>query len=437
MSSGRRREDNSGPRAPQRRIQWRRALSWAVYDLANTIYSAIVVSFAIALHVKEFTGVERFTFLTSSASMLASGFFVPFAGALADRTGHSKRYLIVFTVVCVLFCAAIGGALWAPAILFCYFMANFTYNASLTFYDSLLPVVAPRQRIGLVSGLGVGLGYGGVALAMPAAIGVLYLYRGWAPAHELRPLFPLAAALFLAFSLPLFLLVPERRVRETSLGTRRLVALAFSRTMVTIRALPRHKNMLLFLLGNFLCVDAVNATIFCFATYIENVLGVSRPIIMLWTIVFSLSAFGMGVLGGWLSDRFGSRRIMLSAGLSFTAAVVVCAAFVSPWVFFPSFVLLGGYGLANTWVAGRKMLLSLAPAAQIGKYFGLYNVGHKLSIIGTLLFGLLADLEIPWAHAGGYRAGLLVQSVSMAAGILLIWKVKLSDATHGQQTGNG
>jgi len=419
------------------RIRWGRALSWALYDFANTIYSAVIVSFAIALHVKEFTGVERYTFLVAAASMAASGLFVPFAGELADRTGAAKRYLVGLTLVCCLCCGAIGAAAWAPLILLLYFLANFAYNASLTFYDSLLPVVAPPDQIGRVSGIGVGLGYGGIAVALPIAIVARDLYRRADPAHDLAILFPLAAAFFLLGAVPLFLFVPGRPSAKGAPG-KGVLALALRRTMVTLRALPRHRNVLLFLLGNFFCVDALNATIFGYAPYLENVFGLERRAIMMWMIPFALCAFGLGVLGGRLSDRFGSRRTMMSACMCFIAATLVCGLTRSVTAFFLAFLVLGGYGLSNVWVAGRKMLLSLVPPGQVGKYFGLYNVGHKLSMIGIALFGIIADLPVGGTAAGGYRAGLLVQVVSMTVGLVLISRVRVSDATGaGRKDENG
>jgi MFS-type transporter involved in bile tolerance (Atg22 family) len=59
----------------------------------------------------------------------------------------------------------------------------------------------------------------------------------------------------------------------------------------------------------------------------------------------------------------------------------------------------------------------------VGKYFGLYNVGHKLSMIGPVAFGLIADINIPSIHAGGYRLGMLVQAALPAIGLYCIYKV--------------
>ncbi len=424
-------ERGTRPAADAEEVDWNKALSWASYDLANTIYSAVVVSFAIALHAKEFTGVEKYTFITFSLSMLASGVFVPFAGELTDRTGRAKAYLVVSTLVCCAACAAISWAFWAPLIFAFYFVANFCYQSSLAFYDSLLPMVASRQNRGFVSGLGVGLGYGGTVIAIPAAMGLLWFYRKLDPAHELRWHFVLAAVLFLVGSVPLLLWVPERPARKKPLPGQKLLKLSFRRTMVTLRALPRHPAMLYFLLGNFLCVDALNAAIAAYAPFAENVLGIERMEIMVWMIPFSLSALALGILGGWLSDRYGAGRVLISAAVAYVVAVAVCGLSSSRLPFYAAFILFGGYGLSTIWVAGRKMLLDLCPPGQVGKYFGLYNVGHKLSMVGILLFGLLADIDIAGLEAGGYRAGMLVQILTMSAGAACILK-SMKIVRHGQ-----
>ncbi|MBS3762848.1 MAG: MFS transporter [Planctomycetes bacterium] len=419
----------NSPRAVSQ-IKWPRAIGWALYDFANTIYSAVVVSFAIALHVKEFTGVEKYTFLTAATSMGLGGLVMPFIGEYADRTGGSKHLLFFFTALCCAACSAITGAYQAWMILVLYFLANFAYNACFPLYDSLLPLVSPPSRRGLISGLGVGIGYAGVAFSLPIAMFVTHLYRPIAPSHPLTPLFTLAGVLFLLFSLPLFILVPERPANPPIPKPVAVLKTAYKRTVATILRLPRRKSIFLFLIGNFLCVDALNATIIGYAPYVKHVLGLSLQTVMFWMIPFAISALIMGIIGGRLSDRYGSRPIFLSAGVAFIIAVAVCGLSSSPWTFYPAFLIFGGYGLSTVWVAGRRMLLSLAPEGQIGKYFGLYNVGHKLSMIGMIFFGVLADIPFGGSPTGGYRVALLVQILTMGIGMVFVWKVNIHDSSR-------
>jgi MFS family permease len=154
-----------------------------------------------------------------------------------------------------------------------------------------------------------------------------------------------------------------------------------------------------------------------------HVFGLDKQQAMLWLIPFSLGAGVLGAAGGRLADAVGPRRTLLAAGACVAVAIVVSALATSFALFMSVFIVLGGFGLANIWVAGRKMLVELVPEGQVGKYFGLYNVGHKLSMVGAVTFGLLADVRIPGVHAGGYRLGLLFQLLLLSAGMVCIYKV--------------
>ena len=98
--------------------------------------------------------------------MVLSGLAVPLFAAIADKTGQSRRYLVITTLLCVAAMAAF--ALDAPLVwlLAAFAIANFCYNSALVFYNSLLASVAPVKKAGLVSGLGVGLGYIGTLLTL-------------------------------------------------------------------------------------------------------------------------------------------------------------------------------------------------------------------------------------------------------------------------------
>ncbi len=413
------------PEAGPQTVRWGRAVSWAFYDFANTIYSALVLSYAITLHVKEYTGAEKWTFLTMGLSLLASGLVLPFAGEVADRTGRPKRYLLVLTLICCACCVAVSFADVAWLILGLFLVANFCFNSSLTFYDSLMPMLAPRRRLGTVSGLGVGLGYAGVAFALPLGWLVVALYTRAGAAHALRPLFALAGVLFLLFSVPLFAVVPEKPAAKPLRAGQSVLRLAWRRVLVTVRLLlrGRDRRVLLFLVGNFFLVDTLNVGIIAAAPYMVHVFGLAKQTAMLYLIPFSLGAAALGAAGGKVADAIGARRTMLSAGGCVLVALVVSAAARRFALFLPVFVILGGYGLASIWVAGRKLLVELVPQGQLGKYFGLYNVGHKLSVIGAVLFGLLADVRIAGHPTAGYRLGLLVQVPFVLIGLVCIYKV--------------
>jgi len=416
------------------RVRWGRALSWGFYDFANTIYSGVVATAAIVVHVEDLTGRKMPAYLAIAGSLALCGVCLPFAGELADRTGRSKRYLVILTLVTCAMCMGMSLTSGAGLVLVLFCVANFCYEASLTFYDNLLPTVAPPDRVGFISGVGVGLGYLGVAFALPIAYFVVRWYGATGAAHELKPLFAVAGVLFLLFSLPLFLFVPEKPATRRPGSGVRLSSLVWRRVMVTVRGLPRHRPVLLFLVGNFLCVDSLNTGVFTCVPYMVGVFGLEKSKALLWLVPFSVAAFALGALGGRLADVFGPRRTFLSACACVFVTIGVTVWTTSFAVFIGTFIVLGGYGLSTIWAAGRKMLIALVPPGQLGKYFGLYNVGRKFSLIGLLAFGVLSDLELPdltiLGHVldkMGYRLGMAFQSLLLIVGTWCIWRVKMDN----------
>ncbi len=186
------------PPQPSRRS----VLSWALYDLANTIFSMNIVSLYFSLWViNEMGGIDADYGNANSISMALMFFTAAILGALSDQAGRRKPFLIVTTLTCVGFTAMLGtGGLLPSLVLF--IVANYMFQAGLIFYDSLLPVVSTEANRGKVGGLGVGLGYMGSFIGVGS--GLLLLSRiGY------TGIFRLSAVLFLLFALPCFFFVKE------------------------------------------------------------------------------------------------------------------------------------------------------------------------------------------------------------------------------------
>ena len=128
------------------RTPWKAALSWCAHDLANTIYSAVVVTIFLPLYAKEQTGLAWPAGVIATLSMFAAAFVVPVLGGVVDRTGRGKAYLVrTYYAYCLMTLGMSLGALLPGGIamvLLLFAVANFSYQASLVFYNSLLPVVA-------------------------------------------------------------------------------------------------------------------------------------------------------------------------------------------------------------------------------------------------------------------------------------------------------
>lgn len=398
--------------------------SWAMYDFANTIYSAIVVTAFFPLFMSKLVGRDLYTGVAQTASMVLAGLAVPVAGALSDRTGRPKRYLWWLTLACCAATAGIGlvandglydagrgsaapAAVWLAALA-CFGLANLCYQGSLVFYDCLLPVVASPRLQGRVSGLGVGVGYFGVVVALPIA--------HWAVSASgvMRTAFIVAGAAFFISALPIFLFVkvpaPERPVRVTG----RIIAEQFRGIKRTVREIWNVRPAFFFFIGNFLCTDVVNTLIMWTRSYLIRGSGYTESSSLGILMAMSVSAFVLGLGMGWLTDRLGSKRALLTATGSLGLCIVVGGFVRQPWVLVPTILVFGSGGLAGVWVAGRKFLLDIAPPEKVGELFGFYGVTQKLSVLGCTLFALVAD----WT--GSYQVALLSLLAPLAAGIAFL-----------------
>ena len=379
-------------------------LSWAMYDFANTIFYAVVATRYLGVHLKELTGRHFVLFYAFFPSMAAAAFLAPALGRWAGAQARSRTAVFVLTVLCCLATTGLGFARSAGALLVLFAFAQAFYQLALVPYNNLLPSVASPSRMGLVSGLGVGVGYAGVLVSLPVAHYAVERFGG-EEALAFGPAYLTAGVLFFLFTLPIFLFVPERAT-VTAEGP-----LRFRDAM----RLMKHKPSRRFVLGNFLCSDALNAVLVLIAVYLESRYRCTGSTLLALLLWFNVSAMISGVLFGFLTDRIEARRAMPFAAVLLLAGVGAAHFSGRLSAAFWMIVLLGGPGVAGLWVAGRKWVVQLAPEGEVGTLFGFYGLSNKLSLVNLALFTWLAD------RTGGYTASVLVLmgSLVLGTGVLL------------------
>src|SRR5258706_4617714 len=139
--------------------------SWAIFDFANSPFTTIVVTFIYATYFTKAIAPDEIygTALWSRAVSLTAIIVAigsPVLGAIADRGGYRKLFFMITVVVCTLATAVLyrplPGQIWFALAVFV--VANVAFEACEVFYNAFLPDLAPRERIGFVSGLGGGVG---------------------------------------------------------------------------------------------------------------------------------------------------------------------------------------------------------------------------------------------------------------------------------------
>ncbi len=381
--------------------------SWALYDFANTIFSAVVLTFYFPLYLTDLTHKNLNLGLATSGATVLAGLVVPWLGALSDRTGRTKTYLLITTLLCVGFTFGLSFFVYPSLLIITFLLACFSFHASLVFYNALLPVVAESEKQGFASGLGTGLGYLGVLFAIPLAHLVDSFFGR-------RFVFLVAGSLFLIFSLPLFAWVPERKVLNPLGASFDIFIKEWKKVLTTLGRITRNRPLLFFFTGNFFVMEAVNTAIFWFVIYLARVFGPPQKDLILIFLGLNFCAFLFGFAAGFLTDRYGSQKIFLLSALSLLVTFLSLGLSRDLKTFIAASFTAGAFALAGVWTAGRKRLIELAPPDAVGEYFGLYNLTTKISVIGSLVFSILADRY-------GFRIALLSGMIPSGLGAIFLW----------------
>ena len=199
----------------------RSAVSWAMYDWANSAFATTVMAGFFPIFFKQYWSagidVHVSTFHLGSANSIASitvALLAPVLGFAADKGGAKKKLLFFFLMMGVIstgMLGTIGKGEWARAAA-CYALATVGFAGGNVFYDSLLVSVARKEKMDFVSALGYGLGYlgGGLLFAVNVFMTLSPATFGLASAAQaVKVSFITVAAWWALFAIPLFLFVPE------------------------------------------------------------------------------------------------------------------------------------------------------------------------------------------------------------------------------------
>ncbi len=407
--------------------------SWALYDLANTVFSFNIISYMAPLWV---LGIyERLGLgqgegnlvwgLAVGLSMLLNALVSPVMGAVSDRAGVRKPFLLFFTGLCIL-PTAVGGIVgdamgfgflglyfwWGLAILA---VANFGYQAALIYYDAMLPEVSTSETRGRVSGIGVGLGYVGTIVG--ALVVRVFGFQNGRPTEFG---FVLTAILFAFLSLPIFLVVRERRGRTAHALMQIDVRGSWSQIARTARHASEFPGLLRFLIARLLYTDPINTVIQFMAVFATAAVGYSEADAQTVLILVTVVAIVMSFAWGFVVDRVGPKRT-LSTVLALWCVSLVLAAATLDKTLFLLVGALAGAALGGTWVSDRVFMLRLSPPEMVGEFFGLYGLAGKFSAVtGPVIWGLTLFWLEPSLGRDAYRFAVLAQLVLMVAGFVVL-----------------
>jgi MFS transporter, UMF1 family len=418
----------------------RAIVSWALFDFAATPFSTLIVTFIYATYFTKAIASDPIhgTVLWSravSVTALIVALCSPLLGALADRGGYRKRILGVATLVCAAGSAALYWVLPGEVLLAlgCVVVANIAFEFAAVFNNAFLPDIAPRARVGRLSGVGWASGYVGGLLALVVALVTLVQpatpWFGFSTeaGENIRATNLLVAIWFLVFSVPLFLWVPEDRSRVSPAG--RVVADTFAQLKRTLTEIRKYRQIVRFLLARLIFNDGL-VTVFAFGgIYAANTFGFTFEQVLEFAIVINVAAVIGAVSLGFLDDKIGGKQTIVISLFGLIGATVLAVLATSPAMFWIAGIGIGIFSGPNQ-AASRSLMARFVPPDAENEFFGFFAFSGKLTaFIGPFLLGLLTELS------GSQRVGVSVVVVLFIAGLGLLTLVDEREGSRARAHG--
>ena len=413
-------------------------MGWSLYDFANTIFSMNIISLYLKRYIVEDLGKDdRWFDIPYSISMVIAAIVLPAMGAISDHSTKKKMFVILFTITC---CLATGLMSLVPAsavmvIVLLLIISNFTYEASMPFYNALLYSVAYGKEARFVSGFGVAFGYMGAILGVLAVGPFVDMYGK-------QGSFLPTAVMFLLFSIPFVLWVREKPVKFPGKAT---IKKGYQDVWDGIRLTKKYPGVARFLVADYFFEDAVTTVIINISLYCSIVLGFSESGIRYFLIITPISAVIGSYIIGHLSRTYCLKK-MLNIIIWGWVISLIAFVFVENVILIYILGSIVGVLLGGLWTTSRPLLAELVPQEELGRFFGLFSLsGRAAAIVGPLLWTTVVYFFNPQRPMGRfvidalaieeanqaalpYKIGILTLVVMMLVGLYIFRKVPTTES---------
>ena len=421
----------------------RTIFSWSIYDFANQPFTTITVTFIYSTFFAStiFLGTEEAGVSAWGKAITISSILIallsPIMGAIADMGGYRKLFLVFWTWVCILFSFLLylpqQGDVFSALLFFC--IANIGFEMGGVFLNAYLPEIAPKHKIGRISGYGWSFGYVGGLIALAFCFIFFVL-----PDNPLNPITGnildkstyehiriinvFIAIWFAVFSFPTFIFVKGSKVSKNK--SKKIISKSFKTIFSTFKEIKKYKQLVRFLFARIIYNDAIITVIAFGGPYAYTQFGFDMDTngkLMIFGIVLNVFA-GIGAfLFGFLDDLIGGKKTIQITNFGFIIALLI--AFIAPSLengelyFWICGILVGTFMGPNQ-AASRSLMGRMIPSSKENEFYGFFAFsGKATAFLGPLLFTLVIDLT------GDMRWSMLMLALMFSVGMYLLNNVKV------------
>ncbi len=373
---------------------WR---SWALYDWANSAFATTVMAGFFPLFFKAYwanpNNPSESTYilgLSNSIGSIVVAALAPFLGAIADRAGAKKKFLALFAFLGIVMTGGlwmVQQGQWLTAVLV-YALAAIGFSSSNLFYDSLLPVIARKEKVDYVSALGFAWGYIGGGLLFLINV-IMYLQPELFGIPDgstaIRISFVTVAMWWAVFSIPVFLFVKEP-TKHDSVGALEAISSGWKQLVKTISDIAHLKVVGMFLLAYWFYIDGVDTIVRMAVSYGTD-LGFDSSSLIIALLLVQFVAFPAALLYYRFSNVVGVKPAIMYA-IGGYAVITFLAYFMNAtWHFYTLAVMIALFQ-GGIQALSRSLYTRIIPTERSAEFFGFYNMfGKFAAVMGPFLMG--------------------------------------------------
>ena len=405
----------------------KKLFNFALYDFANSAFTTIIITFIFSTYFAKqiapnpVLGQSYWGWAIGFTGLLVA-LIGPLIGSFADKKNCTEFFIKLFTIICII----LTSFLWfsKPSEKYLLYtliivaLANFFYELSLIFYNSILKRISNHNNLGKSSGFSFALGYIGGILILIVCIkifidnDVLPFGLSKENSENIRATSIVVALWYLIFSIPfLFSLKKEikNKIDRSSSSIKKIKNLIWNKGL---------NNLGKFLLARMLYADGLNAIIIMGGIFAVGVFNLEIKDLLVLSVLMNITAFIGAIIGGYANDKFSSKSVIIFSllGLIFSSAIIL---FIKTKIFFLIFASINGFFIGPIQSASRVFITKSIDKNNQASGFGLFALSGKLtSFIGPLLVSTLTYIS------NSQRIGFSAAIILLLIGLLILLKVK-------------
>lgn len=408
--------------------------SWVLYDVGNSAYTMLACSLipiwfketAIGTGTGQISGDNATAYwaLATSIVTVIVAIIGPICGVIADHKDTKKIVFQTAIAIGVIACILNGFASTWYIFLGVYVITRIAYQASLTFYDSMLNDITTEERGDEVSSYGYAWGYLGSCLPFIVALGAYCLSGGVSDSLMLfsprigRIIGFVATALWwYIVSKPLLKNYKQINYVETERGDIKKTFVQIINTLKKIAS--KDKKVFYFLLAFFLYIDGVG-TIIDNCINLGTDLGLDTVGQVVFLLLTQVVAFGGSLVFAKLSKKYDTVKLIKICIIGYTIVCLYALTLTNIWQFA---IMAFGVGCFQGSIQSlsRSYYAKIIPAQNSGEYFGIYDIFAKgASFLGSFVIFVVKKVGI---KTNGIFTifNFQIKSINVAVGLLAIF----------------